>query len=137
MRYGRYAAGVHDEVQVALLGCSAHGFGGEVRAEIEILDIEFFDEETLILVYRAKDTGGKANTFRLYPSGCIDPRMRSRRDTRRYGKVHHTRLPHTPIGKIRKRPRASRYDGKRAAKMEGGACKSRVVAMFLLGLDGM
>lgn len=64
MPYDRYVAGVHDEIHVSLLECSA---GGEGRADIDILDAEFFDDETLVLVYQAKDTEGKESTFWLYP----------------------------------------------------------------------
>ncbi|KAF8445957.1 anaphase-promoting complex, cyclosome, subunit 4-domain-containing protein [Boletus edulis BED1] len=57
MPYGRYVAGIHDDIQFSLLGCCVGEFGGE-RSEIDVLDMEFFDEETLILVYQAKKGQG-------------------------------------------------------------------------------
>lgn len=56
MPYGRYVAGVHDDIQVSLLECSVRG---EESTDVDVLDAEFFDDETLILVYQAKGTEGK------------------------------------------------------------------------------
>lgn len=67
MPYGRYVAGVHDDIQVSLLECCVCKFGGEGNIALDVLDVEFFDEETLILVYQAKETQGKESTFLRYP----------------------------------------------------------------------
>ncbi|KAG8219826.1 anaphase-promoting complex, cyclosome, subunit 4-domain-containing protein [Butyriboletus roseoflavus] len=58
MPYGQYVAGVHDDVEVSLLECSVRGIGGEGSTEVDVLDAEFFDEETLIVVYQGKETQG-------------------------------------------------------------------------------
>ncbi|KAG9314377.1 anaphase-promoting complex, cyclosome, subunit 4-domain-containing protein [Chiua virens] len=58
MPYGRYVAGIHDEVQVSVLECSVSEFGGEDSVDIDVLDVEFFDDETLILVFQAKEMEG-------------------------------------------------------------------------------
>lgn len=63
MPYGRYATGVHDDIQVSLLECSVCELEGKRGVEIDVLDAEFFDEETLILVYQAKETQGEESVF--------------------------------------------------------------------------
>ena len=63
MPYGRYVTGVHDDIQVSILECSTQEFSEEGNVEINILDAEFFDDETLVLVYQAKETEGKESTF--------------------------------------------------------------------------
>lgn len=60
MPYDRYVAGVHDDIQVCLLECSVRGEGS---AEVDVLDVEFFDDETLVLVYQAKGIEGEEGTF--------------------------------------------------------------------------
>lgn len=70
MPYGKYVAGVHDDVQVSLLECSVREFGGEGSTEVDVLGVEFFDEEILIVVYRGKETQGKKAMFRLHPTAC-------------------------------------------------------------------
>jgi len=63
MPYDRYVAGVHDDIRVSLLECSVCEFGGGESIELDVLDVEFFDDETLILVYQTKETQGKESTF--------------------------------------------------------------------------
>lgn len=64
MPYGQYVTGVHNDIQVSLLESSVREIGGQgSAADVDVLDAEFFDEETLILVYRAKETQGKESTF--------------------------------------------------------------------------
>jgi anaphase-promoting complex subunit 4 len=72
MPYSQYVAGVHDDIQISLLECSVREFGEEGSTEVDVLDVEFFDDETLVLVYQAKETQGKESMFRLYPTACIN-----------------------------------------------------------------
>lgn len=72
MPYGQYVTGVHDDVQVSLLECFVEQFGGEGNVEVDVLDVEFFDDETLIVVYQGKETQGKESTSCLYPAACIN-----------------------------------------------------------------
>lgn len=72
MPYGQYVAGVRDDVQVSLLECLVGELGGEGSAEVDVLDVEFFDDETLIVVCQGKETQGKESTFRLYSAACIN-----------------------------------------------------------------
>ncbi|KIJ21731.1 hypothetical protein PAXINDRAFT_165137 [Paxillus involutus ATCC 200175] len=58
MPYGRYVAGVHEDVVVTLLESSVCENDDKAGADIDILDAEFFDDETIILVYQAKGTQG-------------------------------------------------------------------------------
>ncbi|KAH7883604.1 anaphase-promoting complex, cyclosome, subunit 4-domain-containing protein [Phlebopus sp. FC_14] len=57
MPYGRYTAGVHQHVEVTLLECSVCESDGTSVA-VDILDAEFFDDETIIIVYQKTGTQG-------------------------------------------------------------------------------
>lgn len=63
MPYGRYMAGVHDEIAVSLLECTVEDPNGQERADIDVLAAEFFDDETLVVVYQGKGSEGKESTF--------------------------------------------------------------------------
>ncbi|KAF9229304.1 hypothetical protein BS17DRAFT_689834 [Gyrodon lividus] len=58
MPYGRYVAGVDEHIEVTLLECSVCENDDNAGAEVDILDAEFFDDETVILVYQAKGSQG-------------------------------------------------------------------------------
>ncbi|KIK94368.1 hypothetical protein PAXRUDRAFT_828088 [Paxillus rubicundulus Ve08.2h10] len=58
MPYGRYVTGVHEDVEVTLLECSVCENDDKAGADIDILDAEFFDDETIILVYQGKGSQG-------------------------------------------------------------------------------
>lgn len=65
-------AGIHDDVQVTVLECSVRELGGEESAEVDVLDVEFFDDETLVVVYEGKETGGKKSMLWLCATACIN-----------------------------------------------------------------
>ncbi|KIJ68430.1 hypothetical protein HYDPIDRAFT_106626 [Hydnomerulius pinastri MD-312] len=58
MPYGRYAIGVHNHIEVTLLECSVCENDDEGSADLNILDAEFFDDETIILIYQITGTQG-------------------------------------------------------------------------------
>ncbi|KAF9241365.1 anaphase-promoting complex, cyclosome, subunit 4-domain-containing protein, partial [Melanogaster broomeanus] len=58
MPYGRYTAGIHEHVEVTLLECSVCENDDKSSAELDILDAEFFDDETMILVCQEQGTEG-------------------------------------------------------------------------------
>jgi hypothetical protein len=58
VEYGRDAGQQALRVWIALLDCSGEEEGS---VQIDVVNAEFFDEESLVLVYRSQDQG----TFRL------------------------------------------------------------------------
>lgn len=58
MRYGGDVLNLPPVVDVALLDCRVGQSTGDVFCEFDLLDAEFFDDESIVLVYRCQKRDG-------------------------------------------------------------------------------
>lgn len=130
MPYDRHGAGDRGAIGVTVMASIVDSEEDGGGREVDILDGEFFDDEMLVLVYRMTGTQGEEHVSHPFLARWL-MRKTSRSDVHRYGELRDDGLRHGGIRKVRKVPRAERYDCECGGEMERGACKSHVVAMFL------
>jgi hypothetical protein len=58
MRYGRDVSGGLPVVEVALLECRVQQTNGEALYNFDLLGVEFFDDESMVLLYRCPTGDG-------------------------------------------------------------------------------